>query len=374
MHLAETSRASRSLQIGASFFSLLQVALMKWNFSGWAFLFLCAFGVSQNAQAAVMSGSAYEPFNYPDGTQIVIANNLYAGVGWNATGNVNAPNDFSTRWALNGTALPNSGGTGPAKTIKYPSLSYTATGYPPSKAGKATIDAQINNPPTAAGQTNNVSRNMGQLVDSGTFWFSYLTDRNVDTHRTTSLAFFGPANGMAGTPGNTAERVSIGQLGTGTAGNVNSMGNFVFLVNNQNPASVVQSATPINYGTDLTHLVVGKVQFDNGAAHASGIFDTITVWVDPTDVTSEAALGTANLMTSAFELTSFNSIRLFAGNQAAAVDGAPIKNPVSTNFDEIRIGGTLRDAIGTIPEPASLASAVVGMLLLGSQLRRRQAI
>ena len=174
---------------------------------------------SQVAGAGPMLGGAHEGFNYPDGTEITVTNNLTGGVGWNATGDSNLPNRATSRWA-DATALPAAGGTGPAKKVLYPTLSYTAIGYPISQGGKATIDA------LPANATNNVSRNFQQLVDTGTFYFSYLTDKNNDTQRTTSLGFFGPANGVTGTPGNTPERFTFGQIGTGTAGNVNTLGNF----------------------------------------------------------------------------------------------------------------------------------------------------
>src|SRR5688572_220896 len=139
--------------------------------------------LSQAALAAPMLGGAYEGFDYsgdPVAGQIIQANNLAGGAGWNATGDVNLPNSPTSRWG-DATALPAAGGTGPAKRVLYPTLSYTATGYPTSTGGKATIDATI------ANQTNNVSRNMQQLVDSGSFYFSYLTDKNNDTMRTTTL-------------------------------------------------------------------------------------------------------------------------------------------------------------------------------------------
>jgi hypothetical protein len=303
-----------------------------------------------------MVGGAYEPFDYPVGTAITQANSLNGGGGWNTAGNPNGANDADARWG-DAIALPAAAGNN--RTVQAPSLTFTATGYPASLGNKAVIDANT------ANATNNVSRNFKQLVDSGNLWFSYLTDRNNDTHRTTSLTFFGPANGVTGQPGNVPERFSIGQLGTGTAGTVNSMGNFALQMNNTNPANVVQSATPVNYGTNITHLVVGRVQFDNGAANVQGFNDTVTVWIDPTDVTSIAALGTPNLQSNGFELTSFNSIRLFSGNQAAAADGAPIKVAVSTDFDEIRIGSTLLEAVTTVPEPGSLALAGIAAVFYG---------
>ena len=315
--------------------------------------FVAGLALAQAAAfAAPMLGGAVENFDYPSGTDITQANNLTGGAGWNATGDSSLPNSATSRWG-DATALPSAGGAN--KKVLYPTLSYTATGYPAASGGKATIDA------LTANATNNVSRNLQQLVDSGTFYFSYLTDKNNDTQRTTSLGFFGPANGVSGTPGNTPERFTFGQIGTGTAGNVNTQGNFALLFNTTNPTNVVQATTPISYGVDVTHLIIGRVDFNTAGN------ETVTMWVDPTNVTSEASAGVPYIITNAFELTSINSIRLFSGNQAAAVGTDPIKPAVSADYDEIRVGGTWDAAVRTaapVPEPTVLLplAAIAGLL------------
>jgi hypothetical protein len=315
---------------------------------------------STAASAAPMLGGAVEGFDYPNGTEIIQGNNLAGGAGWNATGDVNLPNNASSRWG-DATALPAAGGTGPAKKTLYPTLSYSAIGYPTATGGKAVIDATI------ANQTNNVSRNIQQLVDTGSFYFSYLTDKNNDTARTTTLTFFGPATGTTA-PGNQPERLAIGQIGTGTAGNAGHNGNIGLYFNNSQPAGVVSAANPIAYGVDVTHLIVGRIDW-NPLGN-----ETVTLWVDPLDVTSEAAAGTPYMVNSGFELTSINSIRLFAGNQASTPDNVLYKPPVSADFDEIRVGGSWDAAVTTVapvPEPATALLGFAGLALVAA--RRRKA-
>jgi hypothetical protein len=97
------------------------------------------------------------------------------------------------------------------------------------------------------------------------------------------------------------------------------------------------------------------------------------MWVDPLDVSSEAAAGVPYIVSSGFELTSINSIRLFSGNQAAAVGTDPIKPAVSADYDEIRIGGSWDAAIKTtapVPEPATLLLPIAGLVGLGMRRRR----
>lgn len=299
----------------------------------WASLGMIAVSIPI-ASAAGLAGRAYEPFNYASSpspaNQISAANNLNGSWGWNAGGDGSA-NALTGSWG-NAAALPATGGLDSGRTISAPGLTYTATGYPASLGAKATIDA-------VGGSNTNVSRSIGQLVDSGSFYFSYLTKRNLDTMRTASLAFFGPTNGIVGSPGNTAERVSIGQIAAATAGSGTTSGNIGLLINNQNPARLLNAASPIAYGTNVTHLIAGRVDFNPTGN------DTLTLYVDPTSMTAEPA--TPYIQTSAYELSSFNSIRLFAGN-AATINGVP-NAAASVDFDEIRIGSSWSDMISTAP-------------------------
>jgi hypothetical protein len=318
---------------------------------------------AQVAVGAAMVGAAYEPFNYSAGTLIGPTPTLNAGVGWNPTGNIAAPNDAAANWG-NAAALPAPGGTASGKSIAAPGLSFSAISYASSFGGKANMDASLGG---TGNSTVNVSRLMGgQLVDSGTFYFSYLTRRNIDTLRTTSLSFFGPAGPAA--PGSQVERIAIGQIGTGTAGNATTNGNFGILMNNSNPAGVLNATTPIAYGTGVTHLVVGKIDW-NAAGN-----ETVSLWVDPANVTSEATAGAPYMTSNAFELTSFNSIRLFSGNNAAAVDGMPAKPAVSADYDEIRIGNSWLNVTRTsVPEPATLSLVLLSAVAFAALRNRRAA-
>ena len=58
--------------------------------------------------------------------------------------------------------------------------------------------------PSGGGQ---ITRSLGQTVDSGTFFFSYLTRRTTDTERTVNVAFFNSSS---------SERFAVGQFGTGS--------------------------------------------------------------------------------------------------------------------------------------------------------------
>ena len=302
----------------------------------------CALGIlcaTPASHAAAIVGSMQENFDYPDTTQFGTPN---GGQGWNGAGST-SPNDANANW---GAILTS--GSAANRTATAPGLSYSATGYLPASGNKLTLDASIG---TA---TQNVGRSLGnQTIDTGSTYFSLLMSKNNDTIRTMNWAFFG----------GTTERFAVGMIGA-TAGN--TAGNIGMLMNNSNPAGLIQSGTPIAMGIGVTHLLVGRIDWN-----ASG-FETVSLWVDPTDVTTEAAAGSIYVSTSSFELTGITGVRPFAGN-AATVGGGPVPG-VSANFDEFRIGGTWESVTSlpvTVPEPATGVMAALGFGL-ALVLRRRQ--
>ncbi|HYO26558.1 MAG TPA: hypothetical protein VEQ85_16575 [Lacipirellulaceae bacterium] len=271
---------------------------------------------------------------------------LNGGVGWNATGTATG-NAAASQWNL-----ANSGGAaaGTYRTATSPGLTYSATGYLPPTGNKLTLDA------TVANANQNVGRAFGgQVIDSGTTYFSFLISKNTpDSMRSINVAFF---NG-------TSERFAIAQVGAAAG---NSGGNLALYMNNSNPAGIVNSANPIAMGNGVTHLVLGKIEWN-----AAG-FETVSMWVDPTDVTTEVAAGPVYASTSAFELTAITGVRPFVGNTVAAGANNPALPAVSANFDEIRIGGTWASVTSeavAIPEPSAALLMVAGWL---AGARRRRA-
>jgi len=309
---------------------------MKLHRCLWTITYTLAFvGLTQSTSwAAPVAGSMYEGFDYPDLTQFVNNSTLNGGLGWNTSGNLD-PNAAGANWG----AVLNSG------TNRYataPGLSYTATGYLPASGNKLTMDASV------ANVSQNVGRTLGgQTIDSGTTYFSLLMSKNNDTARTINWAFFN---------GNT-ERFAVGQIAT-TAGN--SGGNITMLMNNNNPAGLLTPGSPIAMGVGLTHLLIGRIDW-NAAGN-----ETVTLWVDPSNVTSEGAAGAAYLATAGFELTALTAVRPFVGNNAT---GFPA---VSANFDEFRLGGTWESvtSLTVVPEPTSALLGLGGFSLLA--LRRRK--
>jgi PEP-CTERM motif len=294
-------------------------------------------GSPQMASAGPAAGSMQEPF--ADYGEVSFSNitppsgSQNGGGGWNLTGTPTA-HSLNASWGATLNA-------GVLRSVTSPGLEYTATGYLPGSGNKLTLDAASTN------VTQNIGRRLGdQVIDSGTTFFSFLVSRNTpDTIRTINLAFFNDTN----------ERFAIGQIGA-AAGNTN--GNIGFLMNNSNPAGLVVGATPIAMGTGVTHLIVGRIDWDAAAN------ETVSMWVDPTNVTSQAVAGAPYASTNGFELIALTRIRPFVGNTAGGFNG------VSANFDEIRIGDSWESVTSVlVPEPGAMT--VIGMGLIGLLSARR---
>jgi hypothetical protein len=298
--------------------------------------------------AAAYVGSSYEGFGYVAGN---LTNTLDGGTGWNATGSLD-PN--TTTWGVGSNLTP--GGTAANQTVTATGLSYSNTNYPASTGGAALI--------AGPGQ---IGRSFGQTVDSGTFYFSYLTQKTDLDVRTVNFSFFG-AN----------ERLAIGQF----ASNVNTRaqdgtwlngagandGSFaLFVANSQNNTAVqtIQSAingvyvnttAPISYSLNTTFLVLGKFEFN----YAGGVEDRFTLYINPTDLTNEANL-TPYLQLSHNDFGSLTGFRMFAGGDVTNFPAS------AAMFDEIRFGSSFAQVI---PEPGSAALLMLGAA--GLLVRRRK--
>ncbi len=317
------------------------------------------FGWFQLASAAVISGALYESFNYAPGSQVSTSSGLNGGSGWNSTGDFNLANAVTSQWGDPSTGAPGNtnglaGGSAAAKTIAAGTLSYSgATGYPIMGQGnRFDMNAAL------ANQSNNIGRPLGgQTIDSGTTYFSFLVRKNTpDSIRTYNLAFFNT----------NSERFAVGQIGTSSG---NTGGNIALLMNNQNPAGLVQAATPIASGTGITHLIIGRIDWNAGGN------ETVSLWVDPTDVTTEVAAGPVYVSTSGFELTALTGIRPFVGNNATIAGFNA--TAVDVDFDEIRLGGSwasvTTDPLPIVPEPGTCVLVTLAGVVCCFGLRRRKA-
>lgn len=112
---------------------------------------------------------------------------------------------------------------------------------------------------------------------------------------------------------------------------------------------------------DETHLVILKIEVNDG-----GFNETLSLWVDPTDVSSELALGAADFTTGGGGLT--NSAGLFGTNafDRLSLHGGDLEDTL-VRFDGLALGTTLAGVV--VPTPAALPAGLALMALVA--IRRR---
>jgi hypothetical protein len=308
-----------------------------------AFVVCVSIAMAGVTNAAIISGRMAENFDYSAGTQFPNTGGTpNGGVGWNATGDTSQAN--TAGW---GTGNQNNGASaGTNRTATSPGLTYTATGYYPASGNKLTLDSVTPN------ASQSMSRNFGgQTIDSGTTYFSVLMRRENDTLRTMNLALFQ----LVGTT--SSEKLTVGQVGANVS-NVftGSNGKIAMIYTNSNPSGI--RASNVDMGTGITHLIIGRIDWNTSAA-----LETVTMWVDPTDVTTEAAAASAQFYTGTeFDLGQINYVRPFTGNAIATPTAVPA---TMGSYDEFRIGGTWA-SVTSVPEPASMAMLAIAAFVLAA--------
>jgi hypothetical protein len=267
--------------------------------------FLGGLALAQAGNAAVINGLRSDGFNYDAATTL---NGKNGGTGFNATGDSSIPNT---------TSYATSNGAG--GVISNGGLSYSSGGNNlPTSGNAAFFDATSN-------ASQGSARQLGQVVDSGTVYISFLFQTSA-AQRFTALGLFNGGTADAqqklniGKPFNT-----IGLSGNGTAG-----------------------------GTDgtltggATYFLVTKVEFTSPTQATASLFINPALGQEP---------ATANATRSNGDFA-FDRIRLFAGGNATN----------TATFDEIRIGSTF-ESVAPVPEPTSLGLAAVAC---GGLLARRR--
>lgn len=121
---------------------------------------------------------------------------------------------------------------------------------------------------------------------------------------------------------------------------------------------------PVGAGAVTSQIDAGTLDIDDGPTFFiaqvtnfnSGSVDSVmSVWYNPADLTN---IGSADLVSSAFESQGFDEIRFVAdGNRPGAID-------------EIRVGESLSDVV-VVPEPSTYA-LFSGLAMLGLVLIRRR--
>ncbi|MCW1925723.1 Ig-like domain-containing protein [Luteolibacter arcticus] len=250
------------------------------------------------AGAAAYQGSASDSFAYSDGANL-------------QTNTASGGNGFSAAWGSS---------TSTGVTLTPAASSAIVTG------GQAVIDG--------TSSSALAFRDLGQIVDSGDFYFSYHTALNtLNTGRTTNFAFFGTTDSQKS---GEREKIAFGQNSNANAA-LSTGGNFG--INYLNSFSVANSASPVAYNATQS-LVVGRITFN-----ASGNLDRVRFYLNPAGTTEPA---TAYIDDTSVNLGTISALRLFAGGTSTVAGST---SAASVNFDNVRLGSTFASVVGEIIVP-----------------------
>lgn len=300
---------------------------------------------------AAYVGSAYEGFDYTAGA--TMDNTFGGGTGW------------TTNWGVNVVTAPtntvlNASGS---RAVTTGGLAYSNPAYP-TGAGNAVLVS-------GAGQ---IGRALGQTVDTGTFYFSYLTRKTIDQVRTVNFAFFSGGSerltvGQIANNVNTRDEDGVWQSGAGA-----NLGNFATLISNSQNTPVAAPADPTSFNgvyladlpthfdVDTTFLLVGKVQFNT-----SGVADTFTLYINPGNLADDSGL-IPYMTIDHNDFGAIDGFRLFAGGTSGGFTAS------AQIIDEIRFGSTYNAVTGVaaVPEPSTYAALAGACGLLIASIHRRR--
>ena len=271
---------------------------------------LLALGVSLPASAAIV---LQEQFDYGSLTQGASINGQTGGTGWSAG------------WGAGSSAYQTAGLSYSSSTV---ALTYSATGGAVATQSNANvIRAFATSAPPTAGST---------------YWGAFLFNFNgvAPVNGATRAVFWsaGSNNGMSvefTNDGAGGGRVAA-RAASGTAG------------------SVVTSTTTFDFSTSATNLIIFRSVWSDTAGG-----DSMTLWLNPTDVSSVAALGAGSSVSGDFGSAATPNIYLRANNSTSP-----------WIFDEFALGTALSDVAAVVPEPT--AAILSALPLAGCLLRRRR--
>jgi uncharacterized protein (TIGR03382 family) len=255
----------------------------------------------------------YEGFNYGLADNAALGNSF----GWQSS----AGSTGTTSWQFDTTSLavPFTGATGATLPA--------ATGGSLQLAG--------------GGQTGFDTPAWGTLSTSSTYWYSF------------TLNTYG---GTVGDPGSyTSSPRGTFNIFTNTINANNPQNGFGINISNGGVLSAGSSTggaatTGITIATGGVYSILGRLVVD-GSGGA-----TNTVWANPTDVSSVAALGTGASTTGS----------IVTNEVAASFGGRSFGGSTGYRIDEIRVGTEL---MNVVPEPSAAALGLIG---LAGLLRRRR--
>jgi hypothetical protein len=293
------------------------------------------------AQSCLLASAAALLLTSSPAHAISLTNFIYEGFNYTTTDN---PSDNTS----DGDIGANTGGTGWGATPSAwtDAASTTVNVISPGLlyAGLPTTGNALNLNAVPTNTTQSFFRLLNQsgAIDTGTFYFSFLVRKDVDSPRTINVSLFS-AN---------AERLTFGQFSptaTSTNGNIG--------ITQLNAAPGIVGATPIPFNLGTTYLLVARVDFN-----VSGALDRVRLFVNPALNGLEPA--TPYIDVTTVDIVSVDQVRPFVGNASTA----PVAAASNATFDEFRFGPTYSAV--TVPEPTAAALLALAGGMLTARRRR----
>lgn len=259
-----------------------------------------------------------------------------------STGNIDSSNG-GTGW--NGAWTVNSDlGSGNAFTVTTPGSALTYSNGTVSSTGSGNALLVTGDSSTAVDLSRSISGVTGKDI-----YFSYLVQAPALTLAYNDYLSLG-TNNAGGSP---YSAVTMGRFGSGT----NDLGAAY------NSVSTTTGATEISgqaMAVATTYMFVGKFSWNAG----SSVYDTVTLWVNPDDNTSESeTLGTVTSPTLDFTVSNFS---IFSSSNLDSDD--------QFIFDNFVVGEAWSDVVvSAVPEPSTYFMLILGGggLLLFVMSRKR---
>jgi len=278
----------------------------------------------------------------------------------------NGGSGFSGAWTQTGIGTHGYNPTNLTATV----TGYTNTGDTGSNDGAASNNS-YNGPLGNFNSTRAIAQ--PTIVNGGTVWFSFTV--NMASLASGNNALFSPFGLNAGDMFNT------GKFNVGVSAGV-FFANGLVSYTTPPYVAVTNTFTGAALIANTTYLIVGRTTID-AAANATDILD---VWFNPTDVSSIASLGAAQVSFTNQDFSTANAPdpNRTSGSSGVFLNGITvgIRGTAVNKLDAIRLayGGTTDDNFASvmagtaIPEPSSYAAlAGLASLALVALRRRRSA-